>query len=453
MEKKYVLPGALVLLVLILWFVLGAESTEETSIFVSPTQGEFTIEVTTTGELRAKNSTEIMGPRGMREVGLFRVEIQKLVPEGTIVEKGDFVAELSRSEIMANLQTAQLELDQVNAQVVQARLDTSLTLSQARNEIINLRYAMEEAQLKVKQSKYESPAVQRQRQINYEQAKRHYKQAQQAYVTQKKQAEAKLREVEAQLQKKRNEVSKIKKIMKQFTIRAPEDGMVIYERDWNGRKQVEGSTISAWDPVVAELPDFSVMESVTYVNEVDIQQVQVGQKVDVSLDAMPEKALTGIVTSVANIGVQRPNTDAKVYEVVIEIQESDTTLRPAMTTSNVIHIRSIENALYVPLETVHAHNSMSFVYTADGGEPVMRQVILGSINSNYAVILEGIKPSYQLFLSMPKDTSNIEKVFLPDKVVQQYQQKEEAKTKELQQPKVESSQPGKKRMMKQPVQQ
>ncbi len=439
MKKKYLVPGALLLLVLVVWMAFGAETSDNTSILVSPQKGDFNVAVTTTGELRAKQSTEIMGPRGIREVGIYRVEIQKLIPEGTVVEKGDFVASLDRSEITAKLQAAQLELDQVQAQVVQARLDSSLTLSQARNEIINLRYAMEEAQLKVKQSKYESPAVQRQRQIDYEQAERRLNQAKEAYITRQKQAEAKLAEVEAELQKKKNEVQKIQTLMKGFTVLAPESGMVIYERDWNGQKQVEGATISAWNPVVAELPDFSVMESVTFVNEVDIQQVEEGQRVDVSLDAMPQKELTGIVTDVANIGVQRPNSDAKVYEVVIEIQQSDSTLRPAMTTSNVIHINSVSNALYLPLETVHAQDSMSFVYSADGGEPVMRQVILGKMNSNHVVILEGVKPDMEVFLSIPADTAGIEYIYLPDEVVQQYAEKEEQKAASETEPKAETN--------------
>ncbi len=411
-------------MVLIFWAAFGAESSENPAILVSPQRGEFTITVTTTGELRAQNSTEIMGPRGLREIGVHRVEIMQLVPEGTIVEKGDFVAELDRSGITTQLQEALLELDQMKAQVTQTRIDTSLTLSQARNEIINLRYAVEEAKLKVTQSKYESPAVQRQRQIDYEQAQRHYKQAQENYRKQVKKAEAQLREIETELQEEKNEVQKIRQLMKQFTVRAPEAGMVIYERDWNGRKQTVGSTISAWNPVVAELPDFSVMESVTYVNEVDIQQIEVGQQVEVSLDAMPEKQLTGIVTDVANIGIQRPNADAKVYEVIIEIQESDSTLRPAMTTSNVIHISSVSNALYLPLETVHTQDSLSFVYAKDGGDPVMRQVILGKMNSNNVVILEGVKPEYEVYLSIPADTSDIEHIYLRDKVVQQYREDE-----------------------------
>lgn len=416
MAKKYAAIGGLVLLILISWLVFGSESAESTSIYVSPKRGPFNVNVVTTGELRAKNSTSIRGPEGMREIRLFNVTVQKLVPEGTVVKKGDFVAELDRSEITSSLQDALLDLEGVESELEQAQLDSSLTLSQARDNLINLEYSLEERLLEVEQSQYESPAVRRQAQIAYERAKRELEQEKKNYVTKVRQAEARIRQIEASLQKERNDLQKIRETMAKFTIRAPENGMVIYRRNRNGSKLTEGGNISAWDPVVAELPDFSVMESVTYVNEIDIQKVKEGQLVDIGLDANAEKELTGMVTSVANIGEQRPNSSSKVFEVVIEINESDTTLRPAMTTSNVIHINSLDDAIFVPLETIHSQDSLSFVFKQQGLEAVMQQVELGIMNDNEIVVHNGVSVDDQLYLTMPEDTTGVRKLLLSESI-------------------------------------
>ncbi|MDZ7683561.1 MAG: efflux RND transporter periplasmic adaptor subunit [Fodinibius sp.] len=290
-EKKYLFWGGALALVVIFWLAFGAESSETPNIYTSAEQGVFKVEVSTTGELRAKNSTSIRGPEGIREFRIFNVPIQRLVPEGTIVEKGDFVAELDRSEISSSLQDAQLELQEAESQYESAQLDSTLNLSQARDNLVNLEYALEEAEIAVEQSKYESPAVQRQVQIDYERAKRELNQSRKNYKTQVRQAEVNLREIEADLKQEQREVQRIREIIKKFTIYAPENGMVIYKRNRDGSKVTEESSISAWDPVVAELPDFSVMNSITYVNEVDIQNVRRGQQVDIGLDAMPEKGL------------------------------------------------------------------------------------------------------------------------------------------------------------------
>ena len=410
MKKRIFILGMIVLLLLAVWLFNQSEATNFIDLYTTPRVGSFEVDVTTTGELRAKNSVEIRGPQGARDFRVNNMPIQRLVPEGSIVKKGDFVAELDRSEIMGKLQDAQLDVQSAESQVIQAQLDTTLTLSQARDNLVNLRFALEERQIEVDQSKYESPAVQRQAEIELDRAKRQLTQETKNYQTKVKQSEAQLREVETELQKKRNEIVKIRQLMAQFTVYAPDQGMIIYRRNWDGSKITEGGQISAWSPVVAELPDFSVMESVTYVNEVDIQKIELGQIVQIGLDAVPDKVLTGIVTNVANIGEQRKNYDSKVFEVVIEINESDSLLRPAMTTSNRIKIASVENALSVPLETIHAEDSLTFVYKREGLDVVLQEVKIGLVNENEVIIERGLNDKDELYLSVPSDTSGIDQI-------------------------------------------
>jgi multidrug efflux pump subunit AcrA (membrane-fusion protein) len=396
--------------------LLGGEGEDSVVLTTTPKSGEFVVDVTTTGELRAKNSVEIRGPQGGRDVRLFNLTIQRLIPEGTIVEKGDFVAELDRSEITGRLQDAMLELQQAQSQVTQVSLDSTLTLSQARDNLINLEYALEERQIALDQSKYESPAVQRQAEIDLDKARRQLEQEKKNYVTKVKQAEAQMSEVEADLQEEQNEVDKIRELMTEFTVKAPANGMIIYRRTGNGSKITEGSEISAWNPTVAELPDFSVMESVTYVNEVDVQKVQTGQNVIVGLDAIQDKTLTGNVTSVANIGEQRSGSNSKVYEVVVEISETDSTLRPAMTTSNRIIVDRLDDAMFVPLETIHVQDSTSFVFKQSGLSAVMQEVDLGLMNENEVVVHRGLNLDDIIYLSVPDDTSGIDKLYLEEAI-------------------------------------
>ena len=142
--------------------------------------------------------------------------------------------------------------------------------------------------------------------------------------------------------------------------------MVIYKRDRIGAKRKVGSSISPWDNVVATLPDMSSMISKTYVNEIDVSKVKTGQKVEIMVDAFPERNYTGTVISVANIGEQLPNADAKVFEVLIKVDGSDPILRPSMTTGNKIITKTINDVIYIPLECVQAGaDSIPFVYTEE----------------------------------------------------------------------------------------
>lgn len=399
-----------ILLVLLLGF--GCSSEKKEDIFQKPVEGKFEVLVTTTGELQAQNSIDIMGPTGARKAGVYQMKITRLVAEGTYVQEGQFVAELDKSELLGKVKEVEINLQKFQSQYTQAKLDCTLTLSQSRDDLINLRYAMEQRELEKDESIYESPSAIRQTEIEYEKSGRAYKQAEKNYQTKVQQATAKMREVEADLFKEQKKLADYQELFGEFTISAPSNGMVIYYREYDGKKRTIGSTISPWGPEVATLPDLSDMESITYVNEVDIQKIQKGQSVRISLDANQEKVLTGTVSQVANIGEQRPNSDSKVFEVKIEINEKDSTLRPAMTTSNQVIVTTMENVLSIPLETIHTDDSITYVYKKNGSSAVKQQVAVGITNDDYAVIEDGVAKEDELYLSIPDGAEELELVTL-----------------------------------------
>jgi HlyD family secretion protein len=189
-------------------------------------------------------------------------------------------------------------------------------------------------------------------------------------------------------------------VLDQFTIFAPGSGMVIYQKEFSGQKRTVGSTISPWDLTVATLPDLSSMISKTYVNEIDVSKLHSGQKVRIGVDAFPEKSYTGVINDVANIGEQLPNTDAKVFEVIIKVNETDPILRPSMTTSNQIVTSMYNEVLYIPLEAVHAVDSFSYVYTKNGFKQI---VVLGESNENEIIVEMGLEEGDKLLLSIPEE--------------------------------------------------
>jgi multidrug efflux pump subunit AcrA (membrane-fusion protein) len=135
---------------------------------------------------------------------------------------------------------------------------------------------------------------------------------------------------------------------------------------------------------------------------VDINAVKIDQRVEIGLDAFPEKKLIGKVIEVANVGEQKPNSDSKVFQLLIEIHESDTTLRPGMTTSNTIISGELEDVLFVPVESLHSQgDSISFVYKKEGLSIEKQEVFLGKSNSDEVVILEGLEENDIVYLSDP----------------------------------------------------
>jgi hypothetical protein len=211
-----------------------------------------------------------------------------------------------------------------------------------------------------------------------------------------------MREKAAGLRKIENEHQSMIDVMQLFTITAPEPGMVIYSKGWDGKPVKQGSQINMWEPTVATLPDLTKMISKTYVNEVDVRKVRAGQKVDVGLDAYPDKKLTGVVARVANVGEQRPNSDAKVFEVIVEINGTDPALRPSMTTSNRIIAHQVDSALYIPLECLHSEaDTITYVFRKEGIKTVKQEVMIGETNASDVVIRAGLAENDRVYLSIP----------------------------------------------------
>jgi RND family efflux transporter MFP subunit len=398
---------AALLLVVIAWTMLpGATSTGD-ELEATVQQGEFRVTVTTTGELRARHSVQIQGPPNAQQAQQFQMKIASIVPEGSLVKAGDVVAELDRSGLASRLTEVSLALQKAEALYSQAQLDSTLALSQAREEIRTLEYALEERRLAKEQATYEAPTIRRQAEIDLEKAQRTFEQAKENYKTRTQQSIAKMREVGSDVERQRNHLGVVQNVMEGFTIRAPAAGMVIYAKEWNGRKKQVGSQVTPWEPAVATLPDLSEMESITYVNEIDVRKIAVGQAVRLSLDADPSKRLTGKVKSVANVGEQRPNADAKVFEVVVAVEGRDTTLLPGMTTSNGVEIAAIPNAIFIPLEAMAVVDSVPIVYTRSGGRLVRQEIETGAMNENEIVVRRGLAAGDRVLLVAPSGAASL----------------------------------------------
>jgi HlyD family secretion protein len=412
MKRKniFYLAGLIVVIILI-WVVSSLRTGKESLISVKVKQGDFKITVTITGELEAKSSEKIYGPAGLRRVGVWNVKIENIIPEGTVVDSGQFVASLDRTEISNRIKDMQTNLEKLQSQFTKTKLDTTLELRSARDDLINLKFSMEETKITLEQSKFEPPATIRQVNMDLEKQQRSLEQAQKNYKLKMEKAKANMQEVAASLEQAQRQFDDMMKVVDDFTIKAPKRGMVIYKRSWDGTKQGIGSTLSAWDNVVATLPDLTVMISKTYVNEIDISKIKAGQEVEMGVDAFPDKKFTGKVTEVANIGEQIRNSNAKVFEVKIKVNEFDSILRPAMTTKNAIITSVVKNVLSVPIEAIHNEDSLTFVYRRDG-RLVKQEVLVGQSNENEIIIKEGLKVEDEVLLSVPEKPENLKLVRL-----------------------------------------
>jgi multidrug efflux pump subunit AcrA (membrane-fusion protein) len=404
--------GILVVVAAVIFLTTNFKPEGKKELAIPVEQGQFEVLVTTSGEMEAKNSTPILGPQSLTAARIWSVKIEDIVEEGTIVKKGEYVATLDRTEIGEEIRNEEVDVEESLNNYERAKIDSALELRGFRDELKKKLLIVEKKELELRNSQYEPPATIQQAELDLKQAKMDYQLAKEAYELRQEKAISRVRHEELNLIDDQADLRLLVRLYDQFVINAPDNGMVIYHKERGGKIR-KGSSISARDPVVATLPDMSKMISRCYVNEVDIRLIERGQRVRIGIDAFPEKSLSGTVTRIANVGESLPSTNAKVFEVQVEIEENDPELKPGMTTSNQIVVKQIDDALYLPLESLHnTGDSMSFVYLQKGLSVVKQQVETGTSNANFIVITSGLEPASQVLLTVPDNADDLKMVAL-----------------------------------------
>ncbi|MFN7120328.1 MAG: efflux RND transporter periplasmic adaptor subunit [Saprospiraceae bacterium] len=428
--KALLIPIVLVVAAVSGWLWLKPAQTKKESVQLTTRvkKGDFKVKVTATGELQAKRSEKIKGPQGMRTVGIWQTNITDMVAEGTVVKAGEYVATLDRTELTNRMRDAQTEIDKILTQLEQAKIDTAIEMRGLRDQLVNLQFQKKEKDLQLEQAKYEPQSVIQQAKLDLERTERDYQQLLQKLQLTKEKSQAKISEINTSLRLNQDKFSRLSELAGQFTVMAPKDGMVIYARSWDGSKITPGAQISAWEPTVAELPDLTEMISKTYVNEVDISKVRKGQDVKIKIDAFPDRSYTGKVIQVANIGEQLKDYDAKVFEVIIQVNEADSIMRPAMTTGNEIVTYVHKNVLSIPIEALQS-DSVSYVYKKVDGKVVKQEIISGDSNEDEVMVAYGLNENDEILLVVPKEAEKLEFIPLDKKIKEEIRKKQEAERK------------------------
>jgi HlyD family secretion protein len=428
MKRALIILGIVVAVIALVVFNRMISSNKKAiSTYAEVKKGLFEIVVSNSGELMAEKSIDIKGPvmvqatdnnsqggqrggggfggggggggRGGGDMHAMDLKIQDIVPEGTIVNKGDYIAQLDRSSYDNTLKDEMQTLQTLETALDMKILDTAVVLTNLRDDIKNQKYVVEEARIVLAQSKYEPPATIRQAEMSVTKAERTLEQKLRIYSLRKAQNLAEITNQKMTIDSRSRRVTDLQDYLGKFTITAPSSGMIIYKKDRNGSKRKEGSSINPFDGVVATLPDLSSMLSKIYVNEIEISKVKKDQTADIIVDAFTKKSYTGKVIYIANVGEVLPNSDAKMFEVQIKIDGSDDALRPAMTTSNKIHIKTFNDVVFIPAECVQTGtDSIPFVFLRNKTRHI---VVLGDANDKNVIVEKGLEPGTSIYLVPP----------------------------------------------------
>ena len=390
-------------------------------------QGEFVISLhLKDGELEAVKSEQITSPRVRGQL-----KITHLFPEGEVVEVGDLVIEFDRVEFEKKVTEEEHELQAAKAEQGKTLANQGVEMARQEADIENKEASLRLAELQMEKMKFESFIDREEAKLKTRQAELALEQARKKIEAQRTVDEAERTKQELRVADEERGLERAQRDLESLTIHAGKPGLVVYERIWKGSRpeKIRVGDEPWGGQTLITLPDLSRMQAKTWVNEVDVDKLEVGNEVLIRLDALPGPVFHGRISNIASLGHEKEgDKNVQVFDILVEIDEEDARLKPGMTAACEVIVETIpprparddaeiEEAeetevagipLYIPIDAVFEKGGRTLVYRMQGDQPVEQEVALGSRNENYVIVEEGLGANDRVALRDP--TAVLEKL-------------------------------------------
>jgi len=224
----------------------------------------------------------------------------------------------------------------------------------------------------------------------------------------KLQAEAEMAKAQKQLQTRqqaltseREILDKLRRQIEACTLRAPQDGQVVYANIDSSSRRSDGSgaielraTVRERQPII-NLPDVTQMKVECRIHESLIASIREGVPARIRLVSFPDQIFNGKVTAVSSVAMSGrwPNTDLREYKTEITLtDEIDKIklLRPGLTAQVELVVDSRSDVLQVPIQCIVTVGSSNYVYVMTAAGPLRKDVKVGANNVSHMEIVDGV---------------------------------------------------------------
>lgn len=348
-SKLWIIVGVLAVIALVMWLFSGKKKKEEVTFeTVAAAPATIRSSITATGTIEPVTEVTV----GTQVSGI----VSKLyVDYNSVVKKGQIIAELDKTNLISQLNTAKANL---------------------QSAISNMKY--QTANYKRYKNLYDKGLVSAD---EFEVAQLSYKQAKEQVASSKE------------------EVNRAETNLGYATITSPIDGVVLSKAVEEGQTVAASFSTPELFTIAQDLTDMRVIADV---DEADIGNIKNGNRVSFTVDAFPDDTFSGTVTQVRQEATTTNNV--VTYEVVISAPNSDLKLKPGLTANVTIYTAEINGVLCVPnkalkytptketvgnkkIQDVQGKNK---VWTIEGDKIVAHSVSIGATDGSNTQILKGI---------------------------------------------------------------
>lgn len=361
-------------------------------------QTPFVHEVSAEGNLRAARSIGIGVPSGVPSP----LKIAWTSPDGSAVRKGEVVVRFEPTDFEKRLLDG--HADRASAQAKADKEQGLAALAQRSRERSAALSALELE--KAREFQARDPEIFSRNQIIESGIDEELSAARRDYADEAQRIEAavsknKIEQIAVEQRQAELAITRANKGLSNLELRAPEDGVILFERDWLGNVAKVGDSV--WEgKTIASLPVLGEMEAEVFVLEADAGGLKVGKPARVVLESHADRVYAARIASIDTLA-KRPQrgVPTQYFGLVLAFERTEPEVMKPGGRVKATLILDSQQALSVPRHAVFERDGKSVVYRWQDEHFQAVPVELGATTPGRVVISAGLNAGDRIALADP----------------------------------------------------
>jgi HlyD family secretion protein len=368
-------------------------------------RGDVSLAVTARAEIRGGNPEVMTAP----QTGGSEMHITFLANGGQAVKPGDVVVQFDTTEQDYKLREAEADLAEAEQHIVQATAQESADEEEDRYALLKARADVQVAELEARKNPILPSLTARQNDLALGNARDHLTQLESNLANHKATNKAAIAVHQAGKTKAEAQATTARQNIEAMTLKAHRAGYVALRQNTNAPILFYGAIVPMFQVgdvarpgmAIADILDLRNWELGANVGELDRGHLSIGQKVDVSIIAMPDRPLTGHVKELG--ATSGPPWD-RHFECKIALDNATPELRPGMSATIVVTTDELHQVLWLPAQALFESDGGTFVYVRTAKSFTPKDVSLVRRNET-RVVITGLEQGQEVALANPAEVN------------------------------------------------
>lgn len=363
--------------------------------------GEIRKVLRVSGQTAARTFVQMTAPV-MRGPEARSLQLLYLVPSGTMVRKGEKVAEIDAQSLRDHIDDIADSIRQAASDVEKRRMEQAVEIENLSQTLRVRKATMDKARLDFQAAEVRTEVERELLKLAVDESQARYNQESRNLAEKRKVHAAEIRILQITQERHQRHHDRHMNDIKVFTLYSPIDGLAVVQSIFRGGESTtiqQGDQLSPGQPFM-KVVDRGSMQVEAMINQTESGELRLGQPVDVTIDAFPGLKLPGKVYSIGALAVAggRSGYYIRTVPVRISIDSTDPRVIPDLSAAGDVLIAKAEAPVQVPIQALRMEKSKPVMMVKSGAGFTRREVEIGARNNTHVAVTSGLKAGEEVLL-------------------------------------------------------